>query len=747
MKRNFISKKFLFLFMIGVAFISNTRSQDTGLSLESLESSGSLESLREELKNNPEAAAGIESQEDETNADEDYEELSTDDNLENKEKTQKSEKPKVEWAKKNEEGQKDEEIQDDYGDEFESIDEEDNEDLIGDKEKSKEKPVTQIVPQKSKDKSSKTAAKNDTTESGTDVAVFEVGPEEQELLDLSTTIGQQIPNNEWGQITKNSNTTTYTVQKNEWLFKISKKLFGTGFYYPKIWSLNPYITNPHFIEPGMLLTFETGSGGDAPSLTISHDGSVADGEHPWSKEKAELEKQGIYINSSTEEEGNLAINQEYKKYEPTPLDATSLIPPGQYDEFGIDKNSSYVTNFKQGYFLNTFITTNQIQDFGFIESKINEGIYFQQKEIVYIKLNDGVNGNPGDRYSVYKFEGKVEPKGSDRSGDRYTIVANLSLLRPLEDKWEAEITDIAQVGVRGDRLTSYTPKIEKIYQTYNSKIVEAMIIQGFDIDMNIANIGSIVYLDRGRADGLEIGNILDVFDNKDRSEGNAISAKHTYRTGQLNIISITDNFSTAMVTKIVHYFKLGDIAVTRTSEDNALDNNVNKVAKKNSRDHLGVYNVDGLGPNVLEKVKSVKLTESELEELDREARKKRILDDTEKDLKDLDSLEQELATAEDTLNENEMLDEDMDLEGMEAKKKDDNFGKNLEDLEKSYGKKYLDEDLNQEDNPYGITNFDVEEVDELLNLTDADFNTRETQSESVKTGSSGVKKKKPASKK
>ena len=71
----------------------------------------------------------------------------------------------------------------------------------------------------------------------------------------------------------------------------------------------------------------------------------------------------------------------------------------------------------------------------------------------------------------------------------------------------------------------------------------------------------------------------------------------------------------------------------------------------------------------------------------------------------------------------------------------------MEDLEKSYGKKYLDEDLNQEDNPYGITNFDVEEVDELLNLTDADFNTRETQSESVKTGSSGVKKKKPASKK
>ncbi|MDH4468224.1 MAG: LysM peptidoglycan-binding domain-containing protein [Bacteriovoracaceae bacterium] len=732
----------IFILIIGAASPSLSlmhAQDDEGLSLESLEGSGSLESLKEELKKNPEAASGtqVEAKQEvneNTKDNEDYEEAS-DDEYSDKEEVPKTEKPKLEWAKKTEEA-KDEKIDDEYGDEFESAEE-------GDKPKESKAP-TQILPAKNKSEpKNENETPKDSTEGGTDVAVFEVGAEEQELLDFAQTVGQQISNTEWSEITKNSNTTTYTVQKNDWLFKISKKLFGTGFYYPKIWSLNSYIPNPHLIEPGMLLTFETGTGDGAPSITISHDGTKEDGEHPWNKEKEELAKQGIYINSSADDEKSSAINNEYKKYDPSPLDTSSLAPPGQYDEFGIDKNSSYVRTFKQGYFLNTFISTNQMQDFGSVESKIAEGVFFTLRETVYVKLNEGVTGNPGDQFSIYRFDGKVEVKGSDRSGDRYTILANVKLIRPMEDKWEAMITDISQSGVRGDRLTAYTPKIQKIYQTFNTKIVEALILQSFDTDMTIANIGSVVYLDRGRADGLEIGNVLDVYDTKDRSNDKPISEKFTYRTGQLNIISITDNFSTAIVSKIIHYFKIGDVAVTRTSEDEAQSKNVNKVAKKNSKQNLGTYDVDGLGPNVLSKSKSVKLTESELEELDREARKKRVLDDTEKDLKDLDAMEQELASAEQTLDENEASDEEMDLEAVESKKKGENFGTNLEDLEKNYGKKYLDEDLNQVDNPYGITQFDVEEVDELLNLTDADFNSgREVQSESkVSTGSSAPKRK------
>ena len=40
----------------------------------------------------------------------------------------------------------------------------------------------------------------------------------------------------------------------------------------------------------------------------------------------------------------------------------------------------------------------------------------------------------------------------------------------------------------------------------------------------------------------------------------------------------------------------------------------------------------------------------------------------------------------------------------------------LDEIEENLGKRYIDEDLNSKDNPYGLTEFDVEEVDELLNI-------------------------------
>ncbi len=70
------------------------------------------------------------------------------------------------------------------------------------------------------------------------------------------------------------------------------------------------------------------------------------------------------------------------------------------------------------------------------------------------------------------------------------------------------------------------------------------------------------------------------------------------------------------------------------------------------------------------------------------------------------------------LNESK-LDEDKLLEDEDLNKveKDMNIKEqeSLDELEENFGKRYLDEDLNDKENPYGLTEFDIEEVDELLN--------------------------------
>src|SRR6266403_4006226 len=53
----------------------------------------------------------------------------------------------------------------------------------------------------------------------------------------------------------------YTIQKGDTLWDLSQKFLNNPWYWPKIWSLNPSIENPHWIYPGNKLRIVPGEGG------------------------------------------------------------------------------------------------------------------------------------------------------------------------------------------------------------------------------------------------------------------------------------------------------------------------------------------------------------------------------------------------------------------------------------------------------------------------------------------------------
>ncbi|HEX4384191.1 MAG TPA: LysM peptidoglycan-binding domain-containing protein, partial [Myxococcales bacterium] len=53
----------------------------------------------------------------------------------------------------------------------------------------------------------------------------------------------------------------YTIQKGDTLWDLSQKFLANPWYWPKIWSLNPGIENPHWIYPGGKLKIIPGEGG------------------------------------------------------------------------------------------------------------------------------------------------------------------------------------------------------------------------------------------------------------------------------------------------------------------------------------------------------------------------------------------------------------------------------------------------------------------------------------------------------
>lgn len=586
-------------------------------------------------------------------------------------------------------------------------------------------------------------------------AVFEVGREERDLLSLAQNIQGQISDNEWSELATAAKAESYTVVQNDWLFKISKKIFGSGFYYPKIWALNTFITNPHLIEPGMVLSFTTGSSSQAPEFklgTFSDDELSAepgtqgtgnatdlanfgeDAKPSWLTEKDELSKQGIYFQYASEETmedlaraGEQALNKEYENYEP-PRSEFEIIVPNNYDKNGFDKNSRIFYSFKEGFYLSTFLSTNIVQDFGSIVNGPDENIFFTREDRAYVKFDESINALPGDKFSVYSAGGIVKNSNSDREGYKYTIVGHIKLIRKIRDKWEVVFIEVSGTPQRGDRITAYTPKIDRITRTYNSRLVEAAILASFQPGQSILGFGDVIYLDRGRADGVEMGNVFEVYGFKDRVTKKNITDQPTYKMGELTVITLTDNFATVIVSKSQRDFYAGDIAITKTKEAHLKEMKALKAKLAGDKETMGgkaleeldvELNLENLNDDLLKQADKIQLTEDELAELERQEREKSVIKDSEKDLKALERLENEIESAEKILNDAK-LDEDKLLENENLNDIEKKQGRidqdSLDEIEENLGKRYIDEDLNSKDNPFGLTEFDVEEVDELLNV-------------------------------
>jgi hypothetical protein len=582
--------------------------------------------------------------------------------------------------------------------------------------------------------------------------IFDTGKEEKILLDQSKYVQNKISKKDWDELAVKSKLEKYEVQKGDYLWKISKKIFGSGFYYAKIWSLNPQITNPHEIEPGTILAFDSGDADTLPNVQVSeftddevvggkrgssYAGSDDSNQPAWIKERKKLIDQGVYFQFASEETyedlerlEKQQRSNEWEKYDPPISDIAIKEPGEEYDSTGFDKTARIVFNYKEGFFLNTFVTTNVIQDLGEVVASKNENIFFHKYDTIYVKFDKSVKVKPGDYFSVYSQGGEVKHPISDRAGFLYTTTAQVKTIKKIDDVWECYIFDQSGIVQRKDRLTVFTPKIGKIAKTFGKRSVEAAIIGSYRETLTGISFGDVVYLDRGRADGVELGNVFDVYGFVDRGTDKKISATPTYKLGELAVINLTDNFATALVTYSLSEIQIGSISLMKTQEEAARALKIKKKDKlkdvkqleTKSLDELDVeLNLDDVSQDILNKADKVQLSEDEIEELNRQERDKSVIKDADRDVKELDRLESEILDAEKSLNESK-VDEDKYLEQSnleeherKAKQPDPNAFEAINEIEKDIGRKYLDEDINNKENPYGLTEFDLEEIDELLN--------------------------------
>ncbi|MBI3558228.1 MAG: LysM peptidoglycan-binding domain-containing protein, partial [Deltaproteobacteria bacterium] len=378
------------------------------------------------------------------------------------------------------------------------------------------------------------------------------GSEEQRLLEYAKNL-KVINDSQWHEIAGSKVSDTYDIVKGDTLWDISKRLFGNAFYWPKIWSFNAGIGNPHVVEPGQKLAFTSGSSESTPKLAPDGGGT---------KTVAPAPVRTAATPEIPQREGGL---REYDKINPLLWAKEYVNAPDKkvYDEYGLDRLLKIEIPSRFVYRVPEIANDTTVPYLGELVSTRREGLGIAQHDAVFLKSNSQ-DLQVGSSYSIFDKAEFVREKKSDRSGYIYRSVGEVKVVGVKDDLYIGIITSAYDVITRGMRLYPLLPLVTEVKTLPARSALEALVVMSTDISTKNSAQYRIIHLDRGIEDGVQIGNVFRVYDYYDPITRKKITDSDFLVNADAIVIHATAQFSTAIVLRSHDTFTRGDFAVLLT---------------------------------------------------------------------------------------------------------------------------------------------------------------------------------------
>lgn len=356
------------------------------------------------------------------------------------------------------------------------------------------------------------------------------------------------PLDQWEQAAGNRQSQVYKVQRGDTLWDLSSTLFGQPDYWPKIWALNKdEVTNPHQIETWMQIRFFPGDLQNAPTLAVAeappvplaNGGAVTPAPEgvsdasliPPTRARAALVKK---------------LPESLPVYRPKSL----RVPPTNFE--GLRPPPPIARpNAPLSYYV--------ADDFPATQGEVREaeagGPTAMEYQYVYVELDQpgnriftvirdvgSVSGN-GNSGRVVEVQGEIEVVDTAPDNGLYRAIVKKSLA-PVEVGSHLISGRIETVNTL-DGVPSNGPALKVIGAQLASKRI-------------MADIEGLVFLDGGRAEGVQVGQVYGIYaDRKLRNSKSEI--EHTgILIGHLRVAKVSENFSTAFLTKMTSEVLIGD---------------------------------------------------------------------------------------------------------------------------------------------------------------------------------------------
>lgn len=323
----------------------------------------------------------------------------------------------------------------------------------------------------------------------------------------------------------------HTVEKGDTLWDLSQRYLGSPWYWPKVWSYNPEIANPHWIYPGnQVRFFPTGE------------------EVPTQVEIGAPETPDVDEGMMMEDDDRVRIAGQIGF---RPKAAVSILTPG-------------------------FITSREVEETGRIMGSFGETehLFFPQR--IYVQFAKPGSAKMGETYLVFRSMGEVLHPVTQRPMGVYTRVVGQVKVVAIEKDGMATVMIVRQQDVlmRGDLLGP--PGEEMMRQVAarpNERDVKDAIVCGAP-NRALVHVGEtqLMIVDKGSDDGVKPGNTFTIWRRHDAlAQDNVLNPSRIEEQwpkediGECVAFEVKSTVSICLVSKSIREMVRGDHAEIRAS--------------------------------------------------------------------------------------------------------------------------------------------------------------------------------------
>jgi hypothetical protein len=306
----------------------------------------------------------------------------------------------------------------------------------------------------------------------------------------------------------------HVVRRGDTLWDICWYYFNDPWQWPKVWSYNAQITNPHWIYPGDLVRLLP-KGFLTSSVPIDDPG-------------LEPETDG----------GN-----------PQP----DVVTPQRRLDVAVRQVA--------------FIDKKHLESSMFVVGAVDDKELLSVGDDIYISYPENKPPKVGERYSIYAEDQSVKSIGS-----YVRVLGEVQITSVKQDKRaQARITSSNSEIERGQRVGPLMTQFKSVPPQRNEVDLQGSIVAMLTADMLIGQ-GEVVFMDLGKGTGIKPGNRLfvvrrgDAFDDKkDTADlvGQDDRAFPARALGEVVVIQVGDQLSVGLIDRVSEEMGIGDLVMMR----------------------------------------------------------------------------------------------------------------------------------------------------------------------------------------